>query len=97
MGELGWHLLSTLVVLLWPHRSRPTNIPVQRDAKNVAKVADLRNITRRALPNMTPAPDDADKPRDHLVFFVNGVKKVVRDAQPQTTLLQYLRAAGLTG
>lgn len=46
---------------------------------------------------MTPAPDDADKPRDHLVFFVNGVKQVVRDAQPQTTLLQYLRAAGLTG
>eukprot|EP00752_Nemacystus_decipiens_P001718 g1661.t2 len=40
---------------------------------------------------------DADKPRDHLVFFVNGVKQVVRDAQPQTTLLQYLRAAGLTG
>eukprot|EP00903_Cladosiphon_okamuranus_P009641 g9174.t1 len=40
---------------------------------------------------------DADKARDHLVFFVNGVKQVVRDAQPQTTLLQYLRAAGLTG
>ncbi|CAN0323349.1 unnamed protein product, partial [Scytosiphon promiscuus] len=32
-----------------------------------------------------------------LVFFVNGAKKVVRDVQPQTTVLQYLRAAGLTG
>ncbi|CAN0411520.1 unnamed protein product [Pylaiella littoralis] len=35
--------------------------------------------------------------RDHLIFFVNGVKQVVKDAQPQTTLLQHLRAAGLTG
>eukprot|EP00752_Nemacystus_decipiens_P001721 g1664.t1 len=40
---------------------------------------------------------DSDKPRDHLVFFLNGVKQVVKDAQPQITLLQYLRAAGLTG
>ncbi|CAM9792090.1 unnamed protein product, partial [Hapterophycus canaliculatus] len=37
------------------------------------------------------------KSREHLVFFVNGAKKIVRDAQPQTTVLQYLRAAGLTG
>ncbi|CAN0486428.1 unnamed protein product, partial [Ectocarpus sp. 8 AP-2014] len=35
--------------------------------------------------------------RDHLVFFVNGAKQVVKDAQPQTTLLQHLRAVGLTG
>lgn len=43
--------------------------------------------------------DDTQKQgtRDHLVFFVNGAKQVVKDAQPQTTLLQHLRAAGLTG
>ncbi|CAN0225347.1 unnamed protein product, partial [Ectocarpus sp. 13 AM-2016] len=43
--------------------------------------------------------DDSQKQgtRDHLIFFVNGAKQVVKDAQPQTTLLQHLRAAGLTG
>ena len=39
----------------------------------------------------------AEPPRDHLVFFVNGAKHVIRDVQPQTTLLQFLRRAGLTG
>ena len=41
--------------------------------------------------------DQADPPRDYLIFFVNGAKHVVRDVQPQTTLLQYLRRVGLTG
>lgn len=35
--------------------------------------------------------------RDHLVFFVNGEKHVVNNAQPEETLLQYLRGSGLTG
>lgn len=45
------------------------------------------------------ATTDARTPaaRDHLLFFVNGVKQVVKDAEPETTLLQYLRKAGLTG
>ena len=36
-------------------------------------------------------------PRDHLVFFVNGTKRVARNVQPETALLQYLRNVGLTG
>ncbi|CBJ27195.1 conserved unknown protein [Ectocarpus siliculosus] len=43
------------------------------------------------------AAGDTQGTRNHLVFFVNGAKQVVKDAQPQTTLLQHLRAAGLTG
>lgn len=37
------------------------------------------------------------KARDHLIFYVNGAKKVAKDVQPETTLLQYLRQSGLTG
>lgn len=35
--------------------------------------------------------------RDHLIFYVNGRKHVVKDVQPETTLLQWLRQTGLTG
>lgn len=56
-----------------------------------------RNTSHIPATRSIPDPSAMDQPRDHLVFFVNGVKQVVRGAQPQTTLLQYLRAAGLTG
>ncbi|KAG5177145.1 putative xanthine dehydrogenase [Tribonema minus] len=39
----------------------------------------------------------SDDVRDHLVFFVNGKRQVVKDAQPEVTLLSWLRASGLTG
>lgn len=38
-----------------------------------------------------------DPPRDYIVFSVNGCKHVVRDTQPQTTLFQFLRRAGMAG
>ncbi|CAM9942756.1 unnamed protein product, partial [Choristocarpus tenellus] len=38
-----------------------------------------------------------DLPREHLMFYVNGLKHVVRGIEPETTLLQYLRKTGLTG
>ncbi|CAM9797118.1 unnamed protein product, partial [Phaeothamnion confervicola] len=35
--------------------------------------------------------------RDHVAFFLNGKERVVHGVQPETTLLSYLRGAGLTG
>ena len=32
-----------------------------------------------------------------LLFFLNGVKTVVTDVQPEVTLLEFLREKGLTG
>lgn len=32
-----------------------------------------------------------------LLFFLNGVKTVVTDVQPEVTLLEFLRDKGLTG
>lgn len=32
-----------------------------------------------------------------LLFYVNGQRTAIRHAPPETTLLQYLRQAGLTG
>jgi len=40
---------------------------------------------------------DSDSTRSSLQFYVNGVKRVLDDVQPDTTLLEYLRSAGLTG
>ncbi len=35
--------------------------------------------------------------RDHVILWVNGSKKVLRDVEPHTTLLQWLRSVGLSG
>lgn len=53
------------------------------------------------MTNVGAAADDEKhgiaQGRKHLVFYVNGGKREVFDVQPETTLLQYLRASGLTG
>jgi xanthine dehydrogenase/oxidase len=35
--------------------------------------------------------------RDRVIIWLNGSKRVLRDVEPQTTLLQFLRSVGLSG
>ena len=49
-----------------------------------------------------PESRDADGPEKlewhkELLIYVNGRRTVVKNAKPETTLLQYLRQTGLTG
>ena len=58
-------------------------------------------------PSFVPdvAPDGSTLKLDYVVegwdhtiqFFLNGTKVVIRDIDPEVTLLEYLRGIGLTG